>query len=109
MNTEVNHPNYSLTKSRKEEDTDEGYINPLPRAVIRPNSFLLLDGNWNFSLDPENRGINERWYISHQYNVQAHWPGSVENHMSKNYPNEKLWHDKVIVWYEREFPATKTF
>ena len=107
MSVEVNHPNYSLTKSKKQEEIDEGYINPLPRAVIRPNSFLLLDGIWNFSLDPENKGINEHWYISHQYNVQAHWPGSVENHMSKSYPDEKLWHDKIIVWYEREFPLPK--
>lgn len=107
MNIDVNHPNYSLTKSKKQEEKEEGYINPLPRAVIRPNSFLLLDGIWNFSLDPENKGINERWYISHQYNAQAHWPGSVETHMSKSYPNEKLWHDKVIVWYEREFPLPK--
>mgnify|MGYP003945743509 CR=1 FL=1 len=107
MSVDVNHPNYSLTKSKKQEDKEEGYINPLPRAVIRPNSFLLLDGIWNFSLDAENKGINERWYISHQYNAQAHWPGSVENHMSKSYPNEKLWHDKVIVWYEREFPLPK--
>jgi hypothetical protein len=107
MSVDVNHPNYSLTKATKEEDKEEGYINPLPRAVIRPNSFLLLDGNWNFSLDPENKGINERWYVSHEYTAQAHWPGSVETHMSKNYPNEKLWHDKVIVWYEREFPLPK--
>jgi len=107
MNVDVNHPNYSLTKSKKENDKEEGYINPLPRAVIRPNSFLLLDGNWNFSHDPENKGMNERWFISHDYHATAHWPGSVENHMSKHYPDMKLWHDKVIVWYEREFPLPK--
>ncbi|WP_432714379.1 sugar-binding domain-containing protein [Pedobacter sp.] len=106
MSIEINHPNYNLTKT-KEENIDEGYINPLPRAVMRPNSFLLLDGDWKFSYDSENLGITDHWYIAHNFKAEAHWPGSVENHMSKNYPDEKLWHDTVIVWYEREFPLPR--
>lgn len=98
------HPNYSLTKCKNDTETDEGFINPLPRAVLRPNSFVLLDGNWNFEHDPKNKGIAESWYVSHKYSGTADWPGSVESHMVALDPNFSHWRDRVIVWYEREFP-----
>ena len=102
--SELIHPNYSLTKSREESFSDEDALNPLPRAVIRPNSFVLLDGTWKFALDQADRGISESWYVAHQYNDEAHWPGSVEDHMASLDPEKKqTWHEKVIFWYEREF------
>lgn len=107
MSIDINHPNYSLTKHIKDEDDGDTFINPLPRAVIRPNSFLLLDGNWRFSPDPENRGIKDRWYSHHVFKDEASWPGSVENHLSKSSPNGEFWKDKIVVWYEREFPLPK--
>jgi hypothetical protein len=80
---------------------------PLPRAVLRQNSFLLLDGEWKFSLDSEDRGLREGWYLSHDYEHTAHWPGSVEEHMIKakiqQNPATATWHDNFTVWYEREF------
>jgi beta-galactosidase/beta-glucuronidase len=105
MGNQANHLNYSLTKAKKENVNKEDFINLLPRAVIRPNSFILLDGAWNFAVDPKNRGLTEHWYLSHQYSLKAHLPGSVETHIANSYPNEnKLWQKKIIVWYEREFP-----
>lgn len=99
------HPNYSLTKSREARFfNDDDYVNPLPRAVMRPKSAILLDGEWNFEHDKRNLGIIENWYISHNYDAKANWPGSVETHLSNLNNPEKLWHDKIIVWYEREFP-----
>ena len=68
------HPNYSLTKCKNDTETDEGFINPLPRAVLRPNSFVLLDGNWNFEHDPKNVGLAESWYVSHKYTGTAEDP-----------------------------------
>ncbi len=98
------HPNYSLTKCKNDTETDEGFINPLPRAVLRPNSFVLLDGSWNFEHDPRNRGLAEAWYVSHKYTGTADWPGSVESHMVALDPTIGHWRDQVIVWYERCFP-----
>lgn len=98
------HPNYSLTKCKNDTESDEGIVNLLPRAVLRPNSFVLLDGNWNFEHDPENKGIAESWYVSHNYSGTADWPGSVEAHMVALDPTSSHWRDQVIVWYEREFP-----
>ena len=103
---EATHPNYGLTKSQEEVSTEEQFINPLPRAVLRSNQFILLDGEWRFSLDMEDHGLLEHWYIGHQYEYTAHWPGSIEEHMAaaKGLKAGNTWQDKVIAWYEREFP-----
>ena len=101
---EVLHPNYGLTKSKTEGYTDESFINPLPRAVIRNNSYVLLDGEWKFSLDHEDIGLKDGWYLGHQYSITAPWPGSIEEHMANSSHEQKMWHDKIVVWYEREFP-----
>ncbi|MBD0288752.1 MAG: glycoside hydrolase family 2, partial [Flavisolibacter sp.] len=102
---ESNHPNYGLSKSREETTTEEAVLNPLPRAVLRSNSFVLLDGEWRFAVDPDDRGLREGWYLGHQYEDTAHWPGSIEEHMAaaKGQKPEQPWHDKIVAWYEREF------
>jgi beta-galactosidase/beta-glucuronidase len=104
MVVKTDHPNYNLTKSREEGYFEEDVINPLPRAVMRPNSFVLLDGEWKFAIDPQDNGITENWFAAHDYTDKAHWPGSVEAHMAEEHPNGILWSDQVIVWYERDFP-----
>ncbi|MBA4140846.1 MAG: glycoside hydrolase family 2 [Segetibacter sp.] len=98
--------NYGLSKIREESQAEENFISPLPRAVLRPNSFILLDGEWRFSLDAEDVGIREEWYSGHDYKHIALWPGSIEQHMAKARVqlSEKAWEDKVVAWYEREFP-----
>lgn len=54
-------------------------VHPLPRAVQRPaNAKYLLDGDWHFSLDPDDRGLTEKWYLGHPYTQTAQWPGTVE-------------------------------
>ncbi|HEX8500571.1 MAG TPA: hypothetical protein VF659_08275, partial [Pyrinomonadaceae bacterium] len=81
--------------------------NPLPRAVLRPNSHWLLDGEWQFALDPDDRGLRERWYLGHRYERTAQWPGSVEAHMAEAKEQQQSspgWQDKVVAWYEREVP-----
>jgi hypothetical protein len=99
-----------LTFTRPEEETDaaasaEVAENPLPRAVLRPNEYWLLDGEWRFALDPEDRGLRERWYLGRQYDEAAHWPGSIEAHMAAAKERHAgPWQDKVVAWYEREFP-----
>ena len=83
-------------------------INPLPRSIIRRNSFILLDGEWNFALDTNDCGLVEKWYITHKYTETAMFPGSIESYLaaeksakeiSSLYANS----DEVVAWYEREF------
>ena len=71
---EITHPNYGFSRSKEEGWADETFTNPLPRAVIRPNSYVLLDGEWRFDLDTEERGLLESWHLGHSYEHTANWP-----------------------------------
>ncbi|GAB3959107.1 hypothetical protein GCM10028805_54600 [Spirosoma harenae] len=66
---------------------------------------MLLDGEWQFALDPNDQGLHERWYVQHTFTGKAHWPGSIESHLAeaKGQQTPIGWQDKVIAWYEREF------
>jgi hypothetical protein len=82
-----------------------GRANPLPRSVVRPAAYELLDGEWRFALDREDRGLSEKWYLGHAYGGTAVWPGSVEAHLAaaKDERHDGEWQDEVVAWYEREF------
>lgn len=98
-------PNFGLSEGKEEALTTEEVTNYLPRAVLRPNEYLLLDGEWRFALDPDDRGLRERWHLGHKYEHTAQWPGSVERHMAeaRGQQQDSAWQDKVIAWYERDF------
>lgn len=102
---ELLHPNYSTSISKPEAD-DDTILNPLPRAVLRHNTFVLLDGTWKFELDPDDKGLQEKWHTGHDFQHEANWPGSIEEHIikAKDQQSPQAWHDKVVAWYEREFP-----
>jgi beta-galactosidase/beta-glucuronidase len=65
---------------------------------------VLLDGEWRFAVDQEDRGLSEGWYLGHEYEGTANWPGSIEQHMANAKEPASGWQDKVVAWYEREFP-----
>ncbi len=102
------HPliNYSTSKSKEESLAEDEFINPLPRAVLRHNKPILLDGEWHFTLDPDDIGLHQKWYMGYNYKNTAHWPGSIEHHIEqlKGAKDEKTWQGKVVAWYERDFP-----
>lgn len=100
------HPNYGLSKSKEEGAIDETIIAPLPRAVLRPNSYMLLDGEWHFALDLDDRGLLGKWNLGHNYLHTVFWPATVEEHTAAvmGLPSPLLGKDKIIAWYEREFP-----
>lgn len=101
---EALHPNYGLAKSKEEKIAEDNVINPLPRAVFRPNSFQLLDGEWNFSIDTDDKGLHEAWQLGYPYVHTASWPGSIESHMQlAKGGDHQPWHDKIVAWYERDF------
>ena len=87
-------------KSPVAESVDE-----LPRSVLRPNTYLLLDGEWQFAIDPDDQGLHQQWYVKHTYTATADWPGSIEDHLAqaKGDTASTGWHDAVVAWYERTF------
>lgn len=99
---ETKQPNTSFSASRPETAPGAEPINELPRAVLRPNTYLLLDGEWQFIIDTQDKGLQQQWYVGHEFTGTAHWPGSIEAHMAQAGPGG--WQDKVVAWYEREFP-----
>ncbi|GAC1367489.1 MAG: glycoside hydrolase family 2 [Hymenobacter sp.] len=102
---DLNQSNYSLSASRPEEQLTEETANALPRAVLRLNSYLKLDGQWRFAHDPDDTGLRDDWALGHPYEHTAQWPGSVEEHLAlaRGQQGGATWQDQVVVWYEREF------
>lgn len=107
---DLNHPNYGLSKSKEENQeseelwTDENINDPLPRAVLRHNTHILLDGEWKFAVDTDDRGLLDSWHLGHKYEHTASWPGSIEQHMAiARGQQDASWHGEVVAWYEREF------
>jgi hypothetical protein len=97
--------NFGLSES-KPNLTLEEFTNPLPRTVLRPNTYMLLDGEWQFGYDAEDCGLEENWQLGHTYEHTAQWPGNVEMHIAQAKGQQQAygWQDEVVVWYEREFP-----
>src|ERR1044071_2388843 len=95
---------FDLTAAHEEGRAPQEGSNPLPRSVSRANEYELLDGEWRFALDAEDRGLKERWYRSHKYERTARWPGSIESHMAEaKDAQEGACQDQIVAWYEREF------
>ena len=82
--------------------------NQLPRSVLRRNAFELLDGEWRFALDAEDRGLDERWFERREFTETAMFPGSLESYFeavkeSQGAPPLYFDRDEVVAWYERDF------
>ena len=76
----------------------------LPRTVSRPNTSWLLDGEWHFALDPDDRGLSEGWFFGYTYALTEFWPGTVETHLAQHPPSgDAPQQDQIVAWYEREF------
>ena len=97
----------NLSSTELNEDISEQHrpANLLPRSVLRTNTYILLDGEWRFSPDPDDEGLRKGWHLQHEYVHTALWPGSVENHLAtaRGETLEVAWRDNVVVWYERTF------
>src|SRR5438477_12852650 len=73
---------FELTSGKKLAHALKEHLNPLPRSVTRSGQFELLDGEWKFDLDVNDKGLSKRWYLDHDFSGAAQWPGSVESHMA---------------------------
>ncbi len=59
METETTLSDFEFTRDKEEAVIVEEQLNPLPRSVVRKNAYQLLDGEWRFEIDLEDRGLRE--------------------------------------------------
>jgi beta-galactosidase/beta-glucuronidase len=84
------------------------FLDDRPRSIVRPGAFVLLDGEWRFERDPDDRGLAERWYDGHDFSGTGSWPMSVAEAVEPRTDDRDR--DRVVandgetvVWYERDF------
>ncbi len=103
---------FGLTNNMPETSIVQEDLNPLPRSVQRNTPYELLDGEWRFTLDLEERGLRKMWYLGHEYAQTAPFPCAIESHLgtAQNVQQHTpAWQDEVIAWYEREFTIPDTW
>ena len=70
-----------------------------PRPQFVRNDWVNLNGEWNFSFDDDNQGINNKWYKDNDYDQKITVPFAYQSELSGIGNTD--FHD--IVWYERSF------
>lgn len=66
-----------------------------PRPDFQRDSFIPLNGEWDFSFDPQNKGHREQWWHDHDYDLKINVPFVPECEFSGI--GDPHYHDHV--WY----------
>lgn len=71
-----------------------------PRPQFQRDNWLNLNGEWNFTFDDENEGMNKRWYKNglpeESLKIQVPFAYQCE----ESGIHQTAFHD--VVWYERK-------
>ena len=54
-------PERVLAEYGPERESSPGVVNPAIRSNLQ--TFISLDGNWDFAVDPQKNGEAQRWYL----------------------------------------------
>ncbi len=73
--------------------------NEYPRPDFVRDSFIALNGEWDFAFDDNNVGHREKWYEKGKFNKKIQVPFCFESKLSGI--GDTSFHDHV--WYERSF------
>jgi len=77
--------------------------NEYPRPSFERETWMNLNGSWNFDFDDDNKGIAEEWFNKPEFNQIITVPYTYQSKLSGI--NNQDFHD--IVWYSREFDLTE--
>lgn len=69
-----------------------------PKPQFMRQNWRSLDGQWDFSFDPNNQGILDKWYNEIPQKLKIEVPFTYETELSGI--NDKSHHS--IVWYQKE-------
>ena len=74
------------------------------------NEYIIsLAGEWKYKLDPENKGIREKWFEGNRFENMILLPGTTdENHIGKEEERQtgrftRIYTYRGAVWYNTEF------
>lgn len=70
-----------------------------PRPDFRRKDWQSLDGIWNFDFDDANTGLEEKWYLNHEYKCNIKVPFVYQSKLSGI--ESEQYHE--VVWYNRKF------
>ena len=70
-----------------------------PRPILQRNEWLNLNGEWSFDYDPDDDGLDERWFDEHDWSEKIIVPFSVESEASGLHDTSP----PDILWYQRTF------
>lgn len=74
--------------------------NEYPRPQFERENWINLNGVWKFCFDDEDKGLQQRWYLSNQpFDRKINVPFVYESELSGINCQDR--HD--IIWYKREF------
>ena len=95
----------AITGEREHVQRLAPFLDDRPRSIVRPGAFVLLDGEWRFERDPEDRGLADRWYDGHAFGATAEWPGSVALQVEAEDgadAGDGAGDADMVAWYERD-------
>ncbi|HME51479.1 MAG TPA: glycoside hydrolase family 2 TIM barrel-domain containing protein [Candidatus Lokiarchaeia archaeon] len=72
---------------------------PRPEAMRSPDSWICLNGEWDFEFDPENKGMMENWYKTPSFSRKIIVPFVYQSKASGIDDQRFIEH----VWYARTF------
>lgn len=77
--------------------------NEYPRPSFERETWMNLNGSWNFDFDDDNKGITEEWFNKPEFKQIITVPYTYQSKLSGI--NNQDFHD--IVWYSRGFDLTE--
>ncbi|MFC0472103.1 glycoside hydrolase family 2 protein [Halalkalibacter kiskunsagensis] len=70
-----------------------------PRPNFQRNDWLNLNGQWEFTFDDKNIGLDEKWYVNRSFSDNITVPFAFQTQLSGI--EETKFHD--VVWYRKSF------
>ncbi len=70
-----------------------------PRPDFKRESFVCLNGPWNFDFDDHKVGMDEKWFLDHDFAKKIEVPFAYQTKLSGIH--DRTFHD--VIWYERSF------
>jgi len=92
-----------------------GQKSSLATSSNTPSNVISLAGEWQFKLDPENKGIKDEWY-SMSYEDKAVLPGTTDENKKGIFKDEtrddrlsRIWYWVGAAWYQRQVNIPDTW